>query len=78
MTLTDGLERFRGVQTAFAREYRIAKYVFLANIAPDLQHDVLKQVKGNMLKLIAMDTMNYWIERTNAEIPRDPQASWTS
>jgi sugar/nucleoside kinase (ribokinase family) len=48
-------------------KYRSSKYVFLANIAPDLQRDVLKQVKGRP-KLAALDTMNYWIERTPAEL----------
>lgn len=35
-------------------------YVFLGNIDPDLQRLVLEQVKHP--KLIACDTMNYWIE----------------
>jgi len=48
-------------------KYRSSKYVFLANIAPDLQRSVLHQVKGKP-KLAALDTMNYWIERTNAEL----------
>jgi sugar/nucleoside kinase (ribokinase family) len=33
--------------------------VFLANIDPDLQLDVLRQTKNP--RLVAMDTMNYWI-----------------
>ena len=36
-----------------------AKAVFLANIDPDLQLSVLKQVKKP--RLVACDTMNYWI-----------------
>jgi len=39
----------------------------LANIAPGLQSGVLKQVKGKP-KLVALDTMNYWIERTPADL----------
>ncbi len=35
-------------------------YVFLGNIDPDLQRLVLQQVKHP--KLVACDTMNYWIE----------------
>ena len=40
--------------------YRQAEYVFLANIDPELQLEVLQQVKRP--KLIACDTMNFWIE----------------
>jgi sugar/nucleoside kinase (ribokinase family) len=39
--------------------YRNADYLFLANIDPDLQMEVLKQVKQP--KLVACDTMNFWI-----------------
>ncbi len=35
--------------------------LFLANIDPDIQLDVLKQMKAP--KLIALDTMNFWIEK---------------
>lgn len=35
-------------------------FVFLGNIDPDLQIKVIKQLKGP--KLIALDSMNYWIE----------------
>jgi sugar/nucleoside kinase (ribokinase family) len=48
-------------------KYRASKYVFLANIAPDLQRDVLHQVKKRP-KIAALDTMNYWIERTNKDL----------
>ncbi len=40
--------------------YRGAPYVFLANIAPQLQLSVLQQVESP--RLVAMDTMNFWIE----------------
>ena len=38
---------------------RNAEYLFLANIDPDLQMDVLNQVRAP--KLVACDTMNFWI-----------------
>ena len=64
----DGVERFCGLQAASLPEkYRASKYVFLANIAPDLQRDVLQQVKKRP-KIAALDTMNYWIERTNEDL----------
>ena len=34
--------------------------LFLANIDPELQYDVLEQV--NKPKIVALDTMNFWIE----------------
>ncbi len=39
--------------------YRDAEYLFLANIDPDLQMNVLEQVRRP--KLVACDTMNFWI-----------------
>lgn len=39
--------------------YRDAEYLFLANIDPDLQMEVLEQVRAP--KLVACDTMNFWI-----------------
>jgi sugar/nucleoside kinase (ribokinase family) len=41
-------------------DYRDAEYVFLGNIDPELQLEVLKQVRRP--KLVACDTMNFWIE----------------
>ena len=67
VTLTTDLNVFADFKPKLPEKYRNSKYVFLANIAPDLQRDVLKQVQGAP-KLVALDTMNYWIERTNAEL----------
>jgi sugar/nucleoside kinase (ribokinase family) len=39
--------------------FRQAQWVFLGNIHPDLQHDVLDQVQKP--RMVAMDTMNFWI-----------------
>lgn len=39
--------------------YRSAEYLFLANIDPDLQMEVLEQM--HKPKLVACDTMNFWI-----------------
>jgi sugar/nucleoside kinase (ribokinase family) len=39
--------------------YRDAEYLFLANIDPDLQMEVLEQM--HKPKLVACDTMNFWI-----------------
>jgi sugar/nucleoside kinase (ribokinase family) len=67
VTLTTELNVFADFKPSLPQKYTSSKYVFLANIAPDLQRDVLRQVKGKP-RLVAMDTMNYWIERTNAEL----------
>jgi sugar/nucleoside kinase (ribokinase family) len=50
-------ERFR---PTLPDSYRDAKYVFLANIDPELQLEVLEQVRAPQLTLC--DTMNFWIE----------------
>lgn len=67
VTLATELNVFAEFKPSLPEKYRRAKYVFLANIAPDLQRDVLHQVKIRP-KLAALDTMNYWIERSNAEL----------
>jgi len=67
ITLTTELNVFAAFKPKLPEKYRNSKFVFLANIAPDLQRDVLHQVKARP-KLAALDTMNYWIERTNAEL----------
>jgi sugar/nucleoside kinase (ribokinase family) len=41
---------------------RQTPYLFLGNIDPALQLQVKRQMKN--LRLVALDTMNYWIERT--------------
>jgi len=67
VTLATELNVFAEFKPRLPEKYRSSEYVFLANIAPDLQRDVLHQVKKRP-KLVALDTMNYWIERTNAEL----------
>jgi sugar/nucleoside kinase (ribokinase family) len=67
ITLTTELNVFADFKPKLPERYRGSKYVFLANIAPDLQRDVLQQVKKRP-KIAALDTMNYWIERTNEDL----------
>jgi len=45
-----------------------ADVLFLANIDPDLQYDVLKQAKRP--RLVALDTMNYWISSKHEALER--------
>jgi sugar/nucleoside kinase (ribokinase family) len=58
-TLATRLNVFEKFKPRIPGSYAGADYIFLANIDPDLQMDVLSQV--NSPKIIASDTMNYWI-----------------
>ncbi len=66
-TLVTDLNVFANFNPALPGEYRNSSAIFLANIDPTLQRSVLKQVHGKP-KVIGLDTMNYWIERTPAEL----------
>lgn len=59
-TLETHLNVFETFHPVLPESYRQAKYVFLANIDPELQLEVLQQVEKP--KLIACDTMNFWID----------------
>ncbi|MBZ5540753.1 MAG: sugar kinase [Acidobacteriia bacterium] len=67
VTLTTDLNVFAEFKPRLPEKYRAARHVFLANIAPELQRSVLQQVKKRP-KLAALDTMNYWIAGSNAEL----------
>ncbi|HET6681706.1 MAG TPA: PfkB family carbohydrate kinase [Gemmatimonadaceae bacterium] len=64
------LETHLGVFAQFApkipESFRDAPFVFLGNIDPRLQLDVLSQVKQP--RLVACDTMNFWIEQRRPEL----------
>jgi sugar/nucleoside kinase (ribokinase family) len=59
-TLATELNVFEQFKPSIPEQYKKFEVVFLANIDPDLQRDVLKQVDSP--RLIAADTMNFWIE----------------
>lgn len=59
-TLDTQLNVFASFKPQIPEEYKDAEYVFLANIDPVLQLEVLKQVRKP--KFVACDTMNFWIE----------------
>ncbi len=65
-TLGTYLNVFESFDPVIPEEYSNAEYVFLANIDPELQLNVLNQVKKP--KLVACDTMNYWIEKKPKEL----------
>src|SRR3972149_6176637 len=55
-----GLKVSQGKKFHWTGVYEDPPSVFLGNIAPALQLDILRQVRRP--KLVALDTMNYWIE----------------
>lgn len=59
-TLETHLNVFETFHPELPESYRQSQYVFLANIDPELQLEVLQQVEKP--KLIACDTMNFWID----------------
>jgi sugar/nucleoside kinase (ribokinase family) len=66
-TLVTDLNVFATFDPKLPESYRNSTHIFLANIDPTLQKSVLGQVRHKP-KLVALDTMNYWIERTPAEL----------
>ncbi len=66
VTVNTELNSFRDFNPVLPEEYRKAEYVFLANIHPGLQLKVIEQMRSP--KLIALDTMNYWIENNLQEL----------
>jgi sugar/nucleoside kinase (ribokinase family) len=65
-TLETRLGVFSHFSPKIPTQFKSAPFVFLANIDPRLQLDVLKQV--NKPKLVACDTMNFWIESRRPDI----------
>ncbi len=61
-TLDTQLNVFQHFAPKLPESYKSAEYVFLGNIHPELQSQVLNQMKGP--KLVAADTMNLWINST--------------
>ncbi len=59
-TLDTRLGVFADFRPTLSEAQRRSEYVFLANIDPDLQREVVEQVEGP--RLVACDTMNFWID----------------
>ncbi len=67
-TTATHLNVFERFQPELPDNYRDTPYVFLANINPELQLSVLDQMRRP--KLVACDTMNYWIEGSREALLR--------
>jgi sugar/nucleoside kinase (ribokinase family) len=64
-TLDTQLNVFADFRPKLSARARATPYLFLGNIQPTLQVEVRKQVSA---KLVAADTMDYWIEKAPAEL----------
>ena len=70
-TLFTELGVFADFSPALPADYCSADVVFLANIQPQLQLDVLRQTDGTgSVKLRALDTMNLWIDTARDDLTR--------
>jgi sugar/nucleoside kinase (ribokinase family) len=65
-TIETRLGVFSHFRPKIPTQFKSAKYVFLGNIDPRLQLDVLNQV--DKPKLVACDTMNFWIESRRTDL----------
>jgi len=67
-TLFTDLGVFEGFQPKLNPAQKASEFVFLANIHPSIQLDVLEQVDAPVFS--AMDTMNFWIDGTPKELEK--------
>lgn len=62
------LNVFENFNPQLPDKYKSSQFVFLANIAPELQLQVLSQVKAPLF--VALDTMNFWILSRQDELKK--------
>lgn len=67
VTLDTQLNVFEHFKPKVPDDYRNCPMVFLGNIHPSLQLEVLNQMNAQP-KIVALDTMNMWIENTRSEL----------
>lgn len=67
-TLFTDLNVFADFQPKLSEESKRSRLLFLGNIQPDLQRGVREQMPG--AELVALDTMNLWIENTRDSLVR--------
>ena len=67
-TLDTQLNVFEQFSPKIPDAYRDSEFVFLGNIDPTLQRRVCQQLPK--ARLVALDTMNYWIHRTPEELKK--------
>ena len=67
-TVDTQLNVFADFTPRMREEHRQFEYLFLGNIDPDLQRSVLEQMRRP--KVVACDTMNYWISGKRESLKR--------
>lgn len=67
-TIYTHLNVFKDFRPRIPNKLKNCKYLFLANIDPELQYDVLRQ--AGRPRLVACDTMNYWITHKKSKLER--------
>jgi sugar/nucleoside kinase (ribokinase family) len=67
-TVRTELNVFAGFKPRLPRDWQQAPFLFLANIDPDLQNQVLDQMQRP--RMVVLDTMNYWIETKREQLLR--------
>jgi sugar/nucleoside kinase (ribokinase family) len=67
-TIFTHLGVFESFKPVIPAKYVKSEFIFLANIQPDLQYEVVQQIERP--KFVAMDTMNYWITGTPDDLKR--------
>jgi len=67
-TLELHLNVLAGFKPRLPQRYRDAEYVFLGNIDPAMQMEVLHQL--NRVKLVVCDTMDHWIQGSAEELKK--------
>ncbi len=70
-TICTDLNVFEFFKPKIPARYRGSEVVFLGNIDPVLQRDVLEQVEKP--RIVACDTMNFWIHGKAEELREDPR-----
>jgi len=65
-TIRTELNSLESYKVEVPENYKESKYIFLANIDPELQFDVINSIKKP--ELIVMDTMNFWIEHKREQL----------
>ena len=66
-TLETHLNVFEDFSPKLPESYRESEFLFLANIQPSLQLDVLEQM-AKRPRLVGLDTMNLWIDIANDKL----------
>lgn len=72
LNVRDTVELHLNVLSGFVpklpESYRDTEYVFLGNIDPNMQMEVLSQLR--QLRLVACDTMDFWIQGSSKELKK--------